>query len=90
MGAGGARPCRPIDRGRDLFGRIDKIAAWAPHLDIKRDAERTGQDVETITKMGQEATEFVRELVQQGEKVILEFDVQERDKYGRLLGYVLL
>jgi len=26
----------------------------------KRDSKRTGQDVETINKMGQEATEFVK------------------------------
>jgi len=41
-------------------------------------------------KMGQEATEFVNDLTEfcQENKVILEFDVQDRDKYGRLLAYV--
>jgi len=39
-------------------------------------------------KMGQEATEFVRGLIKPGQEVKLEFDVQERDKYGRLLAYV--
>jgi len=38
-------------------------------------------------KMGQEATEFVKELIE-GKEIRLEFDVQERDKYGRLLAYV--
>jgi len=43
-------------------------------------------------KMGQEATEFVRELIKgkEGKEVKLQFDVQERDKYGRLLAYVLI
>jgi len=41
-------------------------------------------------KMGQEATEFVNDLTEfcQENKVILEFDVEKRDKYGRLLAYV--
>jgi len=54
----------------------------------RRDSKRTGQDLETITKMGQEATEFVKGLIKPGQEVRLEFDVQERDKYGRLLAYV--
>jgi len=36
---------------------------------------------------GQEATKFTKELIE-GNEVRLEFDVQERDKYGRLLAYV--
>jgi len=56
----------------------------------RRDAERTGQDLETITKMGQEATEFVKGLVKQGQEVRLDFDVQGMDKYGRLLAYVYI
>jgi len=53
----------------------------------KRDSERTGQDLETITKMGQEATEFMKGLIKPGEEIRLEFDVQKKDKYGRLLSY---
>lgn len=60
-----------------------------PNDKAKRDAERTGKDLETITKMGQEATEYM-EMVVSGKEVRLEFDVQERDKYGRLLAYVFL
>ncbi len=37
--------------------------------------------------MGQEAYEANRKLVE-GKKVRLEFDVEKRDKYGRLLAYV--
>jgi len=56
----------------------------------KRDAERTGQDIETINKMGQEATEFVKGFALEGMEIRLEYDVQEKDKYGRLLGYVYI
>jgi len=41
-------------------------------------------------KMGQEATEFVKGLIKEGQEVRLEFDVQERDKYGRLLAYIFI
>jgi len=53
-----------------------------------KDAEKTGQDLEMLHKMGHEATEFVKTLIKPGQEVRLEFDVQERDKYGRLLAYV--
>lgn len=59
-----------------------------PNDKAKRDAKRTGQDIETINKMGQEATEFVKGLIKPGQEVRLEFDVQRKDKYGRLLAYV--
>ncbi len=59
-----------------------------PDAKAQRDSERTGQDLATITKMGKEATEFVKGLIKPGQEVRLEFDVQEKDKYGRLLAYV--
>jgi len=61
-----------------------------PNDKAKRDSERTGQDIETINKMGKEATEFVKGLLKEGQEVRLEFDVQEKDKYGRLLAYVFI
>jgi len=54
---------------------------------LDRDSKRTGKDIETIIAMGKEASDFVRGLVE-GKEVKLEFDVQKRDKYGRLLAYV--
>ena len=54
----------------------------------RRDAERTGKDVETIIRMGRESYEFVRRWLLEGEQIILKFDVQRKDKYGRLLAYV--
>jgi len=59
-----------------------------PNDKAKRDSKRTGQDLETINKMGEEATEFVQRLIKPGHEVKLVFDIQERDKYGRLLAYV--
>ena len=56
---------------------------------LERDARRTGKDYETIIAMGKKATQFTKSLVQ-GKRVKLEFDVERRDRYGRLLAYVYL
>ncbi len=56
----------------------------------KRDAKRSGQDIKTITSMGKRATEYVENLVKTGDLITIEFDAQQRDRYGRLLGYVYL
>ncbi len=40
--------------------------------------------------MGKRATEFVESLVKPGDLITIEFDAQQRDRYGRLLGYVYL
>ncbi len=56
----------------------------------KRDAEKTGQDIKTITAMGKRATKYVSSLVKPGDKVTIEFDVLQLDWSGMLLGYVYL
>lgn len=43
-----------------------------------------------VEPYGFEAKRFVEELVRPGDTVKLEFDIQLRDKYGRLLAYVYL
>jgi micrococcal nuclease len=53
----------------------------------RRDSQRTGQDVQTITGQGKEAARFVRKMIE-GKEVRLEFDVQKHDRYGRELVYV--
>jgi len=78
---------------------VQLIGIKAPPMDLeeaKKEVMATGQDLETINKMGQETTEFVKKIMK-GEVVALKegevklvFDVQERDKYGRLLAYVYL
>ena len=53
----------------------------------RRDSERSGQDLKTITHNGEEAARFVRRMIE-GKQVRLEFDVQKHDRYGRELVYV--
>ena len=55
----------------------------------RRDSSRTGQDIRNIMVMGKKAKEFCKEVVE-GKNVRLEYDVQERDRYGRLLAYVYI
>lgn len=59
-----------------------------PNDKAKRDSMRSGKDIESINKMGQEATEFVKSLGLEGREVRLEFDVHESAKNQRLLAYV--
>ncbi|MGD0336701.1 MAG: thermonuclease family protein [Candidatus Omnitrophota bacterium] len=56
---------------------------------LYRDARRSSLDVETIKRLGRRAYEFTRGFVE-GKRVRLEFDVEKRDKYDRLLAYVYL
>ncbi len=56
----------------------------------KRDAKRSGQAIMTILSMGKRAAEYVESLVKPGDLVTIEFDKQQRDRDGRLLGYVYL
>ncbi len=55
-----------------------------------RDAERSGSDVEAIVASGKRARAFVKSQIRKGGKVSLEFDVEKRDRYGRLLAYIYL
>ena len=54
-----------------------------------RDSKRSRRDIDAIIKMGKEASNFTRKLVE-GKKVRLEFDIEKHDRYGRLLAYVYL
>lgn len=56
---------------------------------LARDCQRSRKDMDTILKMGHEASGFTRKLVE-GKRVKLAFDVQKHDRYGRLLAYVYL
>lgn len=55
-----------------------------------KDASRSGKDVEAIVSQGRSAKRFVETLIATGTPVRVELDVQHRDKYGRLLGYIYL
>ena len=56
---------------------------------LNRDAQRSGQDVQTIKQLGRRSYEFTKKLVE-GKRVRLEFDVERFDKYKRILAYVYL
>jgi len=61
------------------------------HESVKlyRDSRKSGQDIKTIQALGRRSMKFTKELVE-GKPVRLEFDVEKRDKYKRLLAYVYL
>ena len=58
---------------------------------LEKDSERSKKDISTIQKLGREASDFVKNLVE-GKKVILKTDrySDKRDRYNRLLRYVYL
>lgn len=49
-----------------------------------------GKDAEVVVELGKKAKDFTTSVLDGAQKVFLEFDVQQRDKYGRLLAYVYL
>jgi len=56
---------------------------------LYRDSRKSGQDAKTIQALGRRSYAFTKSLVE-GKTVRLEFDVEKRDKYKRLLAYVFL
>ena len=74
--------------------RIRLIGIDTPESRVKRkakkDANMSEHDIKTIIEMGKKAKAYVDGLVKRGDLITIEFDVQKRDKYGRLLGYIYL
>lgn len=60
------------------------------HSKAERDAIQSRQDFLPMTSMGIEAMKYLKRLVKSGDSVVIEFDVETRDKEGLLLGYVYL
>lgn len=56
---------------------------------LYRDSQRTSTDINTIKALGRKSYKFTKDLVE-GKRVRLEFDVERRDRYDRLLAYVFL
>lgn len=56
---------------------------------LDRDSKKSGEDRRTIQELGKRSYLFVRGLIE-GKQVSLEFDLERRDRYGRLLAYVFL
>ena len=58
---------------------------------LEREADRTGRDKETIRKLGEASSEYVKNLVEgKRVKLIKESNYEDTDKYGRQLRYVYL
>ena len=54
----------------------------------RRDAARLGVTLQELFVQGVESTKYLKTLMQRGDEINLEFDTQERDKYGRMLAYI--
>ena len=80
------RVARVIDG--DTFEIINKGKSEKVRL-IGVDTPETVKPNSGVQPFGPEASSFTKKMIE-GKLVRLEFDVQERDKYGRLLAYVYL
>lgn len=54
----------------------------------QKDALRLGISIDKIVEQGKLAKQYTASALTVGAKVIIEFDVERNDKYGRLLAYV--
>lgn len=55
-----------------------------------KDSWRSSRDINAIVLQGKIARKYVKDLVKKGDRIKIEFDVEKRDRYRRLLGYVYL
>ena len=55
-----------------------------------KDSARSSRDINAIVGQGKLAKKYVKGLVKKGDEVRIDFDVEKRDRYHRLLGYVYL
>ena len=53
-------------------------------------AERSGHSLKEIFDLGERSSRFTESKLSKGDLVDIEFDVEKRDRYGRLLGYIYL
>ncbi len=56
----------------------------------RRDSERKNTSLEAILKKGKRSKSFARSLLAGENYIYLEFDVQKRDRYRRILAYAYL
>lgn len=54
----------------------------------RREAKKLGMTMTNYLKYGDQAAAFTSRLLPKNGKFRIEYDVEKRDKYGRLLGYV--
>jgi len=81
-----------------IYGGVEKrvrlIGIDAPESRIDRkvlkDADMSKHDIDAIVEMGAKAKAYVNSLIKRGVFITIEFDIKEKDRYGRLLCYVYL
>lgn len=61
-----------------------------PNRRMSKQATSESLDSKTILELGAKASTHTKTLLPKGTHVRLEYDVQKRDRYGRLLAYVWL
>mgnify|MGYP003857138955 CR=1 FL=1 len=75
------------------LGRVRLIGIDAPESSpnerARLQARQSGQEVQEVVRLGLLAKRFTEGLLR-GKQVWLELDVQERDRYGRVLAYLYL
>ncbi len=57
---------------------------------LMNDVYRSKQDVNSVLRLGAQATDYVNGLVRRGDGVVLEYDTRRKDPYRRILAYVYL
>lgn len=79
---------------RGKWEEIKLIGPEAPQTVLNdrafEEALKSSSTPDEVIRRGLQATEFVKGLLRYGSQVWIEFDVQKRDRYSRLLGYVYL
>ena len=74
--------------------RVRLIGIDTPESHINKRAHKQAtsnhQDIQSIIEQGGRAAQFTRNLLPSGTSVKIEYDVERRDHYGRLLGYLWL
>jgi micrococcal nuclease len=79
---------------RGKWEEIKLIGPEAPQTMLNdrayEQALKNSSTPEEVIRRGLRASEFVRDFLHYGSQVWIEFDVQKRDRYSRLLGYVYL
>jgi micrococcal nuclease len=81
-----------------IYGGVEKrvrlLGIDAPESLVNRKAMKDGNmsehDIEVIVEMGAKAKAYANGLIKRGDFITIEFDIQEKDRYGRLLCYVYL
>lgn len=80
-------PCTRVVDGDTIVVEIDGVQEKIRLIGV--DTPETVHPSKSVEYFGKESSDFTKKIVT-GKKVYLEYDLQRRDKYGRLLAYVYL